>query len=71
MDWLAGNLEAIMGRACIEKDLEDNCSDGALAVSTKRIAEWTDQKERYITAVPGLSLFRREEPTEPVSGIGV
>ncbi|WP_281276051.1 AraC family transcriptional regulator [Geomonas edaphica] len=36
---------------------------------SRRIAEWTEQKERYITAIPGLSLFRREEPTEPVSGM--
>lgn len=38
----------------------------ALATS---IARWTDQGERPITAIPGLSLFRRDEPTQPTSGM--
>ncbi|HBG19589.1 MAG TPA: AraC family transcriptional regulator, partial [Desulfobulbaceae bacterium] len=35
----------------------------------KSIARWTDNGELYTTAVPGLSLFRWEEPTEPTGGM--
>ena len=34
-----------------------------------RIARWTEQGELHTSAVPGLSLFRREEPTEPMTGM--
>jgi AraC-like DNA-binding protein len=33
------------------------------------IARLTEQGELQTTAVPGLSLFRREEPTEPITGM--
>uniref|UniRef100_UPI0010A85FB1 AraC family transcriptional regulator n=1 Tax=Geomonas edaphica TaxID=2570226 RepID=UPI0010A85FB1 len=33
------------------------------------IARWTEYGEQHTTAIPGLSLFRRQEPSEPVSGI--
>jgi len=33
------------------------------------IARWTEQGELHETAIPGLSLFRRPEPTEPTSGM--
>ncbi len=36
---------------------------------TKSIARWTDQGEQYTTAVPGLALFGRREPTEPMTGM--
>ena len=35
----------------------------------KSIARWTDNGELFTTAVPGLALFRREEPTEPTGGM--
>lgn len=35
----------------------------------KSIARWTEQGELHETAVPALSLFRRDEPTEPISGM--
>ncbi|MDP3480934.1 MAG: AraC family transcriptional regulator [Desulfoprunum sp.] len=35
----------------------------------KSIARWTDKGELYTTALPDLALFRREEPTEPISGM--
>jgi hypothetical protein len=31
------------------------------------IARLTEKGELHISAVPGLSLFRRSEPTEPIS----
>ena len=33
------------------------------------IARYTEGGELYITNIAGLSLFRREQPTEPVSGM--
>ena len=39
--------------------------DGLVA----RIARWTEQGELHTSAVPGLSLFRRNEPTEPIAGM--
>lgn len=41
----------------------------ALGDLGKSIARWTEQGELHTTAVPGLSLFRRDEPTEPISGL--
>jgi AraC-like DNA-binding protein len=35
----------------------------------KRIARWTDKGELHTTGIPGLSLFRRDESTEPISGM--
>lgn len=35
----------------------------------KSIARWAEKGELQTTAVPGLSLFRRNEPTEPSSAI--
>ena len=41
----------------------------ALEVLRKSIARWTDKGELHTTAIPGLALFRREEPTGPISGM--
>ena len=41
----------------------------ALEGLRERIARWTEQREPHATAVPGLDLFRREQPTEPISGM--
>jgi AraC-like DNA-binding protein len=41
----------------------------ALEALGKNIARWTDSLDRIETAVPGLSLFRRDEPTGPISGM--
>lgn len=48
------------------KDKKGNLAIRALARSLARL---TDQGEQYTTAIPGLSLFRRTEPTEPFSGM--
>lgn len=34
-----------------------------------RVARWTEQGEQHVTSIPGLSLFRRDQPTEPISGM--
>lgn len=41
----------------------------ALAALGKSIARWTGKADLLTTAIPGLALFRREEPTEPISGM--
>ena len=58
-----------MKQSVVARNIEDNCLDGAIEVLSQRIAGWTDQRELYTTSVPGLSLFRREQPTEPTSGM--
>jgi AraC-like DNA-binding protein len=35
----------------------------------KGIARWTEDGERKTTAIPGLSLFRRHEQTDPIGGM--
>ena len=36
----------------------------------KSIARWTEESEKYVTAVPGLVFYRHDEPTEPNSAWG-
>ena len=33
------------------------------------IAQWTDKGDQLVTAIPGFSLYRRDEPTQPMSGM--
>jgi len=47
--------------------LENNEIEVALEALGKTIARWTDMGDQHVTALPGLSLFRRDEPTEPMS----
>lgn len=51
------------------RDLEDGGSVASLDTLRTCIARWTEHGELLTTAVPGLSLFRREEPTEPINGM--
>ena len=53
----------------VMKQIENNSMEVALEALGTRIARCTEQGEQHETAVPGLSLFRRDEPTEPTSGI--
>lgn len=41
----------------------------ALGALAERIARWTDGPDRLETAIAELSLFRRDEPTPPMSGM--
>lgn len=41
----------------------------AIADLREAIARWTGQREQYVTAVPGLALFRRIEQSEPMAGM--
>src|SRR5208337_1238040 len=59
--------EALMNKQPINKLFENNSNEVALESLGNSIARWTDKGEQHVTAIPGLSLFRREEPTEPIS----
>ena len=39
----------------------------ALEALGKSIARWTGKGDQLVTAIPGLSLFQRKEPTQPES----
>lgn len=50
-------------------DIVDCSPESAITALKDSIARWTEQGELHTTAIPGLSLFRREGPTEPISGM--
>lgn len=52
-----------------DKTIETDSLATSIARLSAGIARWTEQGEMHTSAVPGLALFRREEPTEPVSGM--
>ena len=58
-----------MRNEAVSQGIENNSMEVALEALGKSIARWTEQGEQHVTAVPGLSLFRRDEPTEPISGM--
>ena len=49
--------------------IENNSLNVAIEALAKSIARWTDKPDRIMTAIPGLSLFRRDEPTQPGSAM--
>lgn len=58
-----------MVNKAFEREAGNNDVEVALGELVKSIARWTEHGELFTTAVPGLSLFRREEPTEPFTGM--
>jgi AraC-like DNA-binding protein len=48
---------------------ETNSMDVALAALRQRIARWTDKEGLLVTAIPGVSLARRDAPTPPTSSL--
>ncbi len=58
-----------MQKHLAKESFEDNRMDVALAVLGQRIAEWTDKEDQLVTAIPTLTLFRRNELTEPSSAM--
>jgi AraC-like DNA-binding protein len=48
------------------KEKTDSLGPGHTGLA-ERIARWAGNQTRYETAIPGLSLNRREAPTEPIS----
>ncbi|MFA7406132.1 MAG: AraC family transcriptional regulator [Pelobacteraceae bacterium] len=51
------------------QDSDNNGVETAIETLGKTIARLTGKEELHTTAVPGLSLFRRTEPTEPITGM--
>ena len=51
--------------------VENNGLEVAIVALNESIARWTEKGEQHTTAIPGLSLFRREDPTDPISGLYV
>ena len=49
--------------------IKEDSMQTALQAFAKSIARCTEDGEQHTTAIPGLSLFRRDEPTEPISGM--
>jgi AraC-like DNA-binding protein len=56
-----------MRKQAVKQDIENNGMENALETLGKSIARWTDKSDRIITAIPGLTLYRRDEPSEPTS----
>jgi AraC-like DNA-binding protein len=53
----------------VMQDSYNNSFEVAIEALGKSIARLTENEELHTTAVPGLSLFRREAPTEPITGM--
>jgi len=58
-----------MQSEAIMLDSKNNNMEVGLEALGKSIARLTENGELHTTAVPGLSLFRRIEPTEPITGM--
>ena len=58
-----------MQSEAVMQDTENSSMDVALEALGRSIARCTEKGEQHTTAVPGLSLFRRDEPTEPITGM--
>ena len=56
-----------MKKQVVKKVFENNNMGTALEVLGKSIARWTDRGDQLVTAISGLSLFQRNEPTQPES----
>ena len=58
-----------MNKQAINKESENSSLVDALEALRLSIARWTDKGDQHVTAIPGLSLFRRDAPTEPISSM--
>jgi len=54
-------------KQAVKQTFGNNEMEIALKALGSNIARWTDKPDRIMTAIPGLSLFRRDEPTQPAS----
>ena len=60
-------MEKSMRKQAVKQTFENNSMEVALEALRKRIARWTDKGDQPATAIPGLSLSRRDEPTRQKS----
>jgi AraC-like DNA-binding protein len=59
--------EEAMRTQAVKQVFENNSMEGALEALGKSIARWTEPGDQPTTAIPGLSLSRRDAPTQPTS----
>jgi len=53
----------------VRKAFEHSNLESALGVLAASIARWTENDYRLVTEIRGFSLFRRDEPTQPISAM--
>jgi AraC-like DNA-binding protein len=58
-----------MRNHAVKQEVEKKSMEVALEALGKSIARWADKPDRIETAIPGLFLYRRDEPTPPISGM--
>ena len=58
-----------MRKQTVNQALENHGMEGALEAFRQSIARWTEKGDQLETAIPGLALWRRIEPTQPASGM--
>lgn len=58
-----------MMKVDVMQNTDNNSMEVAIEALVASIARLTEKGELHTSAVPGLSLFRREEPTEPMTGM--
>jgi AraC-like DNA-binding protein len=56
-----------MRKQAVKQTIENAGLETALEALGKSIARWTDKSDRVDTAVPGLMLYQKKEPSPPVS----
>ena len=56
-----------MKKQVVKKVFKSNNMGITLEALGKSIARWTDRGDQLVTAIPGLSLFQRNKPTQPKS----
>ena len=58
-----------MRKQAVYQVFENSSMEAALEALEKSIARWTDKSDHVETAISGLALWRRDEPTQPASGM--
>jgi AraC-like DNA-binding protein len=58
-----------MRQQAVNQACEKNSMEGALEALRQSIARWTEKGNQLMTAIPGLSLYRRDAPTQPTSSM--
>jgi AraC-like DNA-binding protein len=56
-----------MQKQTIKQTFGNSGMDAAIEALGKRIARWTDKGDQPLTAIPGLSLYQRDEPSQPTN----
>ena len=56
-----------MSKQTVKQAFESNSMEVVLEALAESIARWTDKGDQPVTAIPGLSLSRRDEPNQPKS----